>query len=384
MRVYLTFFLVFVLGSEIGCKSAPDSDIDPFAYNFQKTSEVSDVSLSLGRKVVVSFDGVSFSQAMSALSSEYNIPIVWSKALDSETVFGTFSDVSIFAVLRMISRRFGVSVTDVGGIYYVGNIEQYDRAFAVVRIPPVDRQEFVAALSTSLASTGSVSVVGGCVWLSAELETLQKVINSVEILRNRTDRSYFAEVYFIRVNESKFVDFEARLEFNNVDIFSSSFNVSQLFSMFVDGDASVGVGKIVHRPILYLSEGRRASLTDGKQIIRERSSMSDMGVSTPTNFSTFSDGTSLSLMLYRSGDGLYSVDFDLSVSTFDPNDKSVIPSSERSELKSEGVLVRDGQVYYIGSLRRDNFRASGGLFSFGGNDSHDITTIWLRVRELKR
>jgi hypothetical protein len=78
------------------------------------------------------------------------------------------------------------------------------------------------------------------------------------------------------------------------------------------------------------------------------------------------------------------VDFDLSVSTFDPNDKSVIPSSERSELKSEGVLVCDGQVYYIGSLRHDNFRASGGLFSFGGNDSHDITTIWLRVRELKR
>jgi hypothetical protein len=96
-----------------------------------------------------------------------------------------------------------------------------------------------------------------------------------------------ANFLYRKTSPPLFVDFEARLEFNNVDIFSSSFNVSQLFSMFVDGDASVGVGKIVHRPILYLSEGRRASLTDGKQIIRERSSMSDMGVSTPTNFSTF-------------------------------------------------------------------------------------------------
>jgi hypothetical protein len=381
MRLFsLCFLAVFCFG----CRQHSVNNDDVFQYQFERTFEQNDVSQNLGKNIMVSFDGVSFSQAMSALSSEYNIPIVWSKSLDSEVVYGTFSDVSVFAVLRMISRRFGVSVTEVGGIYYVGSIEQYDRAFAVVRVPPVNREEFVTAISTSLSSTGTISVVGGCVWLSADLETLQKVINSIEILRGRTDRSYVAEVYFIRVNEGKFVDFEAQLQFNHIDIFSSSFNVSQLFSMFVDGNATLGVGKIVHRPTLYLSEGRKVSLSDGKQIVRERSSMSDTGVSTPTNYSTFSDGTLLSLMLFRCGDGLYSVDFDLSISTFDPNDKSTIPSSERSELKSEGVLVRDSQVYYIGSLRRDNFKASSGLFSITANNSHEITTIWLRVRELKR
>jgi type II secretory pathway component GspD/PulD (secretin) len=382
MKIFLLFmlFLVFING----CKSQPISDNDILNYRFERSKESSDLSVSLGKKVMVSFDGVTFSAAMSALSSEYNIPIVWAKNLDNEVVFGTFSDVSILAVLRMISRRFGASVSDVGGIYYVGNIEQYDRAFAVVRIPPVNRVEFSTAISNSLASNGSVSIVGGCIWISADLETLQKVINAVESLRSRTDRSYIAEVYFIRVNESKFVNFEAQLQFNHIDIFSSSFNVNQLFSMFVNGDASIGVGKVIQQPILYLSEGRKASFSDGRQIVRERSSMSDTGVSTPTNYSTFSDGTQLNLMLYRCGDGLYSVDFDLSVSTFDRNDKSSVPASDKSELKSEGVLVRDGQVYYIGSLRRDNFRGGGGLFSLNGSDSHDITTIWLRVRELKR
>jgi hypothetical protein len=381
MRFFIVFCIFFVVCS---CKSSNFNDDDLFKYNFERSYEESDLSVSMGKNVMVSFDGVSFSVAMSALSAEYNVPIVWAKNLDNEVIFGTFSDVSILSVLRMISRRFNASVSDVGGIYYVGNIEQYDRAYAVVRLPAVDRSELITAISTSLASNGTSNIVGGCLWLSSDLETLQKLINTVESLRSRTDRSYIAEVYFIRVNENKFVNFEAQLQFNHIDIFSSSFNVSQLFSMFIDGDASIGVGKVIQRPILYLSEGRKASFSDGRQIVRERSSMSDTGVSTPTAYSTFSDGTQLSLMLYRCGDGLYSVDFDLSISTFDTNDKSSVPASDKSELKSEGVLIRDSQVYYIGSLRRDNFRASSGLFSVGGNDSHDITTIWLRVRELKR
>jgi hypothetical protein len=77
------------------------------------------------------------------------------------------------------------------------------------------------------------------------------------------------------------------------------------------------------------------------------------------------------------------VDVDLSVSVFDKADKAIIPAMDKSELKAEGLLIQDSQVYYVGSLRRDNRSNKGGLFSFDGSKSHDMITIWLRVRELK-
>jgi hypothetical protein len=134
-----------------------------------------------------------------------------------------------------------------------------------------------------------------------------------------------------------------------------------------------------------LSEGRKVVFTDGREIVRERSSMSDTGVSTPTNYSRFTDGVSLSMLLSRVNEGLYSVDFDLSISVFDKSDsKAVVPASDKSQLVSEGLLLRDSQVYYVGSLKRDNVSNKGGLFSFDGGESHDILTIWIRVRELKK
>jgi hypothetical protein len=89
------------------------------------------------------------------------------------------------------------------------------------------------------------------------------------------------------------------------------------------------------------------------------------------------------MLLNRVSDKSYAIDVDLSVSIFDKNDKSSIPATDKSELKAEGLLIRDSQVYYVGSLRRDNRSNRGGLFSFDGNKSHDMITIWLRVRELQ-
>lgn len=97
----------------------------------------------------------------------------------------------------------------------------------------------------------------------------------------------------------------------------------------------------------------------------------------------FADGLQLSMMLNRVSEKSYAVDMDLSVSVFDKADKADVPAMDKSQLKADGLLVRDSQVYYIGSLRRDQRSDKGGLFSFDFAESHDMITIWLRVRELK-
>jgi hypothetical protein len=203
------------------------------------------------------------------------------------------------------------------------------------------------------------------------------------MIRERSERSYVAEMYFIRVNEEHFVRLSAELQFNSVDVFASSFNVEQLFSMFVEGEGTTGWSELSQRPVLYLSEGRKVTFSDGKEITRERKTLTENGAVETTGYSKFTDGLQLTMLLNRVSDKSYAVDVDLSVSIFDKNDKSSIPATDKSELKAEGLLVRDSQVYYVGSLRRDNRSSKGGIFSFDANKSHDMITIWLRVRELQ-
>ncbi|MDR0337400.1 MAG: hypothetical protein LBI18_09945 [Planctomycetaceae bacterium] len=368
----------------LGCKTfnEPVNSGEPFEYRFKKTQEKDMFQRQKKNTVTVRFDGVPFSQAMSILTQETNIPIVWSRALDETTASGTFNGVPLSSVLDVLARRSGANVAEVGGVFYLGEIRREDRAFTVLRIPPVKKEDFLFAVKQSCSIEGVVSVVGSCVWICDNLESLRKLVSAVETIRDRSERSYVAELYFIRVNEEHFVRLSAELQFNSIDVFSSSFNVEQLFSMFVEGEGTTGWSELSQRPVLYLSEGRRVTFSDGKEITRERKTLTENGAVETTGYSKFTDGLQLTMLLNRVSDKSYAVDIDLSVSIFDRNDKSSIPATDKSELKSEGLLVQDSQVYYIGSLRRDNRSNKSGIFSFDANKSYDMITIWLRVREL--
>ena len=165
------------------------------------------------------------------------------------------------------------------------------------------------------------------------MESIRKIVAAVESVREKHERSYIAEVYFIRVNEDNFINFSAQLQFNRIDVFSSGWNIEQLFNMFVEGDAGTGWARISQRPVLFLSEDRKAELTDGNEITRENRTLTQ---------------------------------------------------SDKSSYKVEGLRVEDSRVYYVGSLRSDIRNEKAGLFSFDSAKRHDMLTIWLRVRELKQ
>ena len=358
---------------------------DSFEYRFERSVDSSLAENTIDeRRIIIQFDNVPFGQAMGIISSEYGVPIVWSSLLDKEFVSGRFDDISLLSVLNILARRVGSSVADVGGMYYVGQILKEDRAFCVLRIPPVTPGILLEAIRGAASKDGTVSIVGSCLWINDNLESLRKIVSAIEILRERNERSYVAEVYFIRVNEDHFIRLSADLQIRQIDIFSSAFNMTELFSMFVNGEGGTDWTRISQRPVLYLSEGRPVTFTDGRDIVREQRSITESGTTETTGYQTFSDGTRLTMSLNRVSDRSYSVNVDLSVSSFDRNDRSTIPSQDRSTLKAEGLLIEDSNAYYIGSLRRVYQGDRGGIFSYNFSRSHDMITIWLRVRELQR
>ncbi|MGL4944152.1 MAG: hypothetical protein ACRC46_13305 [Thermoguttaceae bacterium] len=369
-----------------GCKKSASAS--PFLsrvddYKFER-SDFENVSFGKDSQLVSArFDSATWSDAMRVLSDQAGASIVWSRDCDMVTVSGTFFDVPLSSVLDSLSRRAGLRVLLVGGVYYLGMADRSDRVTAVVPMVPVDSQELRTALTLVSSEFGSISVIGSFIWIQDRLDVVQKVLADLELIRERASRVYLAEVYFLRLSEDDFIELTGKLKVNAVDVFSSQFNVEQLFSMFLDAAATSSRVKVDQRPILFLSEGRASKLTVGSEVVRERRVIRENGVTEVAGYERFNDGLNLSLTCSRVSTSKYMLDFDLTVSTFGKTSGTLLPPLDKSDLKSEGMLLEDGRVYYVGSLHREHKSKSGGLFSFGGNRLRETMTIWVRVRELQ-
>ena len=386
---YSIFILSALLVSSVGCTlfnpafrvrspMAPVADV-----RFERTPErVLQSDKEESRFVTARFSDCNFRDGMRQLTELTGHPISWDSSLDKATIDGVFVDQPLDEVLQFLARRLNVQVTANRGMYFLGTVRAGDHVSAVVRVPPVERRELERALSS--VGTGKATIIGSFIWITDTMENVQKLVSDLDEIRERSSRSYLAEVFFITVNENDFLRLTANLRINQVDIFSSAFNISQLFSMFVDADGRLGSTVIDTRPVLLLSEGRKATFEVGSEIMRERRALSETGIISTMGYDKFQDGIILSLLLHRVSDDHYSLDMELEVSTFDKGDTiSAIPAKSTSVLKSPGMLIRDGGVVYAGSLKRRDSSKVFGVFSLDGGRSSDLLTIWVRCREIR-
>ena len=356
-------------------------------YQFEKRLEREEEIKTINtEKISVRFDGLSIREGMTLLTDQTGVSIVWAQGLDNAILYGSYFEESLGLVLESVARRVGASVTEINGIYYIGDANLNDVVTAVVRMIPTEKEELLTALKQGVSDRGKVAVVGGSLYISDTFENVRKLLVDLEKLREHAEHAYIAEVFFIRVKEDDFLKVTGDLQIKSVDVFASTTNLDELFQMFLDASAGKGFASVEQRPVLYLSEGRKANFDVGSEIIREKKSVLENGMVQTTGYERFNDGLKLSLSLGRVSPDNYAVDFDLEVSTFEASAKNSdnVPAADKSQLTLPGLLVQDSKVYYVGSLRRKDSRKGFSLFGLDTGRSNDVLTVWFRVRELKQ
>ncbi|MDO4569744.1 MAG: hypothetical protein Q4D38_05125 [Planctomycetia bacterium] len=332
--------------------------------------------------ISMSFEACPLPVALSTISAETGVSIVWSASIDDTLVSGTFVDENLGLLLAGIAKRYNLKFSDLGGVYFLGEASATDKISVVVRSPFSDLEVLEKSLLQCLSDSGKVSCVGSCLVISDYFQNLREVLGVISSIRSDSLRSYIAEVFFVRLHDSELFDLQAHLESNGIDIFSSSFNLKTLFSMYVDVTGEALQSRMESRPILYLSEGRKSTLEVGSDVVRSRYSISETGYSSVTGYETFSDGVSISLTPFRVSNDVISVDVDLSVSSFDGASLDSIPASNKSRLLSPGVLLADGEVFFVGSLRVLEESKKGVIFGLSSSKDDEIVTVWVKIREV--
>lgn len=370
------------LGCKIPIVKEPELDVSKF-----NTTDDKDYTQTVDEKrtLQMSFDKAPFGVAMSTITTETGVPICWAAECDETIVSGVYNGNNIYDVLTAIARRNGFRLTKIGDMYFLGQQVKGDNYSAVIRSPSCDITNLQAMLSNVVSETGSVSINGGVIVATDDIDHLQKFVSVVNQYRDLTSRGYVAEVYFMRMSNKDLLDLQAKLEVSGIDLLSSTITLSTLFNLYLDSNASSKRVHIDNRPVLYLSEGRKTTFSVGSDITMERKSISSEGYSTTTGYQKFSDGLNIDMTCNRISKGLYSVDFNLTVSKFsDSGDvtKGIVPQVDKSALMCPGILVKDGGVLLVGSLSQKEINRGYGIFTVSGGKNDEIITIWLRLREL--
>ena len=372
--------LVFVLFLLTGCSLPELPEPDLSGIQFQKTPEIQTELSKEKILITLTFDQAPISQALAEISAQTGASIVWSKEADSTYISGTFSGVDVNNLLLAIAKRYGLEMTILEDVFYLGPPSQSDFVSVVVRSPYVD-DELLPSLQNCLSDFGKIGKFASCYIVSDYIYNVKKVLDVIKVLREKLGRAYIAEVYFIRMKNSDLLDLQIKLDAENVDLFACSWTLDELFRATLGIEGGRSISSSVNVPRLYLSEGRTSTLSVGEELTKSKSQISSEGYSTVSGYDKFTDGVEITLTPARVAENLIAVDVNLSVSKFEDSAEE-IPANAKSSIRSPGVLVADGRVSFLGALQTK--QETKGLKIFGGSVSKtdEIVTIWLKIREV--
>ena len=369
----------------MGClpfQNKPEPDFS--TLDFRKTPEVSNKFSCDSRELSLSFENTPFPIAMSTISAETGVAIVWGKDADNTTISGVYRGAKVYDLLLALAKRNNMQLSDLDGIYYLGTASRSDFVSTVIRSPTSDKEQLQSALAGSLSDLGSISTVGSCVVVSDYLYNVRRVVDMVSQLRDAGIRAYVAELYFIRMKDSDLLDLQVKLSAENVDLFSCSWNLDTLFKAVLNVSSALSRVHVENRPIMYLTEGRQTVLEVGNELTKSQNSISSEGYSTVSGYKTFADGVRIELTPHRLKTEIISLDVKMTVSDFSDSSANLedIPTAAKSSIDSPGVLLTDGSIYFLGSLRQTKTERGRSFFGISDNKSDEIITVWVKIREI--
>lgn len=368
-------------------KAAPKPE--PTAFATSQTKRIEGIRANGSRKLTFAFDGVPLRAALEEISDVANVEVFCSSEVANRPISGYFALREVADLIPLLARTNGLQCVETRGAFYL-TADVNDATAAVPRVyrlPPGEPNRLQKALESVLSEEGELTITGSNVVVYDNLDAQDAVAQLVDALTHNQTATYLCDVYFLRLKYNDYVNLSADLEINSsLDLLEGGFDFDDLLSLYASGDLSNGRNRVDQQPALLLSDGRESTLTVGSEIVKEKRQVSAEGYSSTSGYERFQDGLALSLTPHKLGEGRVALDVELSISTFDQSEKSgadVVPKSDKSELKTEGLVLADGKLSYLGSIDRRDESKGLGLFSFSRTRNSDVVTIWARVREVK-
>jgi type II secretory pathway component HofQ len=311
------------------------------------------------------------------------------ESLDARIV--NIKDTEVMDVLSVVARRYGVDITQQGGVYYIGSLQAQDRAILVRKVKRLSAKEITDMVGTLSSEVGRVSassdgltVVGDRVRI---LQNINSMFNQVESAQTNT---WVLQMYLISgsTSASREIGLDTTATFDLAASFAASKSKIDTLGAFntvlkaARGDSRY---EIIAEPMMLLTDGGNSSIQDGETIPIPHRPVSDAGTVTTTGYEYVKTGivinTGLREMSSRTAACNISIDLTQVTSYVDS-----APVTSGQNFKTTAVL-ESGGTYLVGSLSRNSARREkkGAFFDTlsAKDDSEGSIEVWLRCYRIQ-
>jgi type II secretory pathway component GspD/PulD (secretin) len=325
------------------------------------------------------------------IADKAGISIVCDEALDERVVNVSVKDTDVTDVLSAVARRYGVDITEQGGVYYIGTLQAQDRAILVRKVKRLSAKEITDMVGTICSEVGRVSasndgltVVGDRVRV---LQNINSMFNQVESAQTNT---WVLQMYLISGTNSvsREIGFDTTATFDLAASFAaakSKLDTLGAFNAVLRAARSNSQYEIIAEPMMLLTDGGSGSIQDGETIPIPHRTVSDAGTVTTTGYEYVKTGivinTALREMSSRAATCNIVIDLTQVTSYVDS-----APVTSGQNFKTTAVL-ESGGTYLVGSLsRRSSRNEKKGAFFDTLSDKDDTggnIEVWLRCYRIQ-
>lgn len=341
--------------------------------------------------VTASIDSMPISTFLRHLSDKHEVSLIADEGLDGKTVTLEVTDQPLDAVLGLVARRLGVELTQVGGMYYLGQLRNEDRGVLVRKVRRLDADGLRGVVGVLLSTNGRMTAFpDGVVVVGDRVEVLGRVAQLLDQVEQAPADSWVVQLHLLAVRERSLLDagvdvepladVAARVAYASGSA-SSSLLANAGFNAFLRATREGEAVRVLSSPLLLVLDGESATFRDGDELRIPRRVVSDQGTVTTVGFETVQTGFTISIDLRELAPTQARVGLAVDLSQVVGFSDGSLPTVNRQSLETV-LSVRSASVYLVGALERqsDLETRQGILQSHTRTESDGRTVqVWLHA-----
>jgi len=265
-------------------------------------------------------------------------------------------EVPFEAVLGGVARRLGQRLTQIGNVWYIGQISPEDRATLVRRVRRLDLAGLKSVLDLFRSEFGrSETFSDGLVVASDRVEILDRISTCLDRIEATESVSWVAQLYLVsmtsRFKQDLGIDLTNSVKFSwnvNSSTGQNSTAVAGTLDALLVAAWDSPEAQILAQPLLLVRDGSTASLISGESVPVPRKTVSPEGNVQTVGFDNVQTGYNISVNLrdqsQTSALGKFKIEWSQITGYLE-----LAPIVRRQVLETD-VSLESGGVYLLGSL----------------------------------
>lgn len=329
-------------------------------------------------------------QVVRLIADEAGLSIVYAATLASKVVTVEVRDQPADEVLAMIARQHSAELRRAGGLYFLGELKQEDRAVMVRRVKRLKAEEIREVCTVYSSQSGRHAVTAdGLVVVGDTVEVCTRIDQVFDEVESSPVPMWVVQLHLVAVSEE--AAREIGVETTPSAVFAATMAASQgtttlLSSAAVSVRAALSLSderadvQRVAEPMFLVADGSEVRWQSGERIPVPRRSTTDQGTTTTEGFEMVDTGTILAVSLRELSAESARVDLSYEDSQI-VGFVETAPRTARDSLTAT-VVLRQQEPYLVGviKLREARTDAARGFSWLDADKTADRQVqVWCRV-----